>query len=153
MAEEHTGSKNFVSFVINSQWYCVEVSRIKEIILPLPLARIFHAQEYFAGMINLRGTIYTIIDLKNFVSGFKSAINYSNFIIFKESSGNHFGIAVEEMGDYFTIALQKIENVTTNDLSNTDAVNDYITGICKLESQIITILDVSKIYTIALNAE
>jgi len=52
------------AFVVGGEEYVVDIMRIKEIIPPLKITSVPHAPEFIEGVINLRGTIVPVVDLR-----------------------------------------------------------------------------------------
>lgn len=57
--------KKFVAFRLGSEHYAVDVQRVQEVFIPSSITSIPQTQQFVAGVINFRGVIVTVIDLKN----------------------------------------------------------------------------------------
>lgn len=87
----------FVSFELNKELYCFpisEVSEVKEyqVITPVP-----GQSDYFLGLVNLRGTIIPIYDLRIFLSLEAGEINSDYKILVCDYNGHKFGFIVEKV--------------------------------------------------------
>jgi len=145
--------KHFLSFKINNFDYCIEIVEIKEIIEHIPITKVYHSLDYISGIINLRGQIYSIISLNSLF--YQSICNKSNnkIIILKDTIGNLVGFEIEDLNDIFSINIENIEIYNESDFIENNTINrkDFITGVCKIDSKIYSIVNSHKIFEITLS--
>lgn len=140
--------KQLVTFHIEEHYFGVDILDVKEINSEFQITPIAHAPEEVSGYVNLRGQIYLVVDLR-LPLGLKSSSNKGQkpgdkLVIFKESVADPFGIIVDEIGDVINVSEQQIEKISgaaaeEKKFNHAKDLN-LITGICKLESDLLMII-------------
>lgn len=141
---QHAQIMEFCSFYIGSHFYGVNIHHVKEVNREGTFTQIAHAPPAIRGYVNIRGTIYLVIDMKKVIgleeNDCKSDAN--QVILFKNSVGENFGILVDRIGDVIAVDHQVIERHGNNKAEagaqHTDPA--LINGTCKLPSGLMTIL-------------
>ncbi|NLV20452.1 MAG: chemotaxis protein CheW [Syntrophomonadaceae bacterium] len=123
--------------------YAIPISNVQEIIpMPVP-TRLPQVPDFIEGIINLRGKIIPIIDLKKrFALGETTAAQDRRSIII-DMEGQIIGIIVDEVNEVLRLSADRIEAPPAA-ISGITA--EYLTGVGKLEDRLLIILDVNKIF-------
>lgn len=132
----------YVTFGIGDEVYGVPVMKVQEITGMTEITRIPDSAEFMKGMINLRGRVVPVIDMR---LKFKmSEKKYDDFtvIIIIEVNDNLIGMIVDTVSDVAGIPDDSIQD--TGDFSTTIST-EYITGIANVDDQLIIILDSNRI--------
>ncbi len=134
-------SLQLIAFSIGEQTYGVEITTVREIrawngATPLPNTR-----EYVRGVINLRGTIVPIFDLRaRFGEGQTSATK--NHVVVVMSVGEKWvGILVDAVSDILTIDKNDIHAVPEGNGGDTELLN----GIVTHESRMVGLIDLQAV--------
>lgn len=153
-------SHKFSTFYLNDQLFGIDILMIREINKQLDLTVVPHAPDFICGLVNLRGQIVTIIDLKNRLGLGQCEITQSshNIILKTESElspirtmtqrhdlasiQDKVGLLVDEVGDVITVEADEIESPPAN-MGPIDG--KYISGVAKLNDSLMVILSGSKI--------
>jgi purine-binding chemotaxis protein CheW len=97
--------------------------------------------EYAKGVVNLRGNIIPIIDIRLRLKKEEIVGNGRKCIIITKINDSNLGFIVDSVSD--------VLNINNDDISNpkigSDYVNTYITGMAKLNDKIILLMDLNKI--------
>jgi len=137
-----TGDKTiqFSSFYLADSLFGVDIQNIKEINDETNFTRIRHANSEVRGYVNIRGQIYLIFDLRKML-GFEPAEvdRNSKIILFKPHVGSSFGVLIDRIGDVIEVTESSIEERT--EVSCSGDKRQLVTGTCKLETELLTILD------------
>ena len=117
-----------VGFKLNSEEYALEIENVQEIIKKVKTTRVPRAKAYVNGVINLRGIVVPIIDLKNrFAMHFEKYDDNQRIIILKVN-GISAGIMVDSVSEVIevdeTLILPNPKQV------NNDINSDYLKGVC-----------------------
>jgi purine-binding chemotaxis protein CheW len=133
--------KQFIVFRLENEEYGIDIQKVTTIENIKPMTRVPKAPEYFRGVINLRGDIIPIIDLRLKFNLKKTAETEDSRIIFILSEETSFGIIVDKVEEVLQLKWDSIESVAnfTNDLSM-----DYLLGVGKVEDRIVTLLKIEK---------
>ncbi|MDQ2085871.1 chemotaxis protein CheW [Herbivorax sp. ANBcel31] len=135
-------NRQFVVFKLGNEDYGLDIQKVTTIEKMLPATRVPKTPHYIKGVVNLRGEIIPVMDIRA-KFGFESleATEETRIIILqlKEIS---FGVIVDEIDEVLQLKEEAIESVSnfTNDLSL-----DYILGVGKVGDRIITLLNFEKL--------
>jgi len=125
-------SMQLIAFMIGEQVYGVEITTVREIrawdgATPLP-----NTQEFVRGVINLRGTIVPIFDLRaRFGDGITNTTK--NHVVVVMSVGEKWvGVLVDAVSDILTISKKDIHKVPEGDHMDSELLNGIITHDSKM---------------------
>lgn len=130
-----------VIFGLGNEEYGVDISHLREIIRIVDITRIPKLPDCIEGVINLRGQITTVVDLRKRFD-MDSTIRDSTRIIIVDLKGESMGMIVDSVSEVKTISRDKIDSVPS--LKDT-RTREYLKGICTLHERIIILLDHEKI--------
>lgn len=137
MAEE----RQLVVFSLLNEDYGIDIYKVQEIIQYRDITFVPKAPFFVRGVINLRGKIIPVIDLKERFSLQEKEITSDTRIIVVEISSQTVGLIVDSVTEVLRIPKDNIEPpppVTTIGA-------DFIEGVGKLDERLIIILDIDKI--------
>lgn len=116
----------FLSFSVSSETFGIELVHVHEILRPVFITRIPNVEEYILGVVNLRGEIIPIIDLKKkFDQGF-TAVSKNTRIIVLEYNTKRFGLIVEEVNQVIKILKNTITSINDHLSSSFNHMIDYV---------------------------
>ena len=138
-------SLQLVSFVIGKEQFGVDILMVQEIIRMAPITPIPNAPEFIEGVINLRGHIIPVIDLRKRLrlppAGDGHRENTRILII--DIQDRVTGFIVDSVSEVLKIQAQAIE--PPPEIVMAGLKSQYIFGVCKLEERLLILLDFSKI--------
>jgi purine-binding chemotaxis protein CheW len=140
----------YLTFTLGAEDYGVDILRVQEIRGWHPVTRVPNAPAYLLGVLNLRGTIVPIIDMRMRFNLEKVEYNPVTVIIVlsvKTESGQHvFGIVVDGVSDVLDVTAADIK--ATPDFGA--AVNtDFISGLATKSERMVMLLDIDKLLSSA----
>lgn len=139
--EEDTQKDKFLTFCIGSEAYAIEIRYVTEIIGIQPVTEVPELPEYIRGIINLRGKIIPVMDVRiRFKKPFRE-YNDRTCIIVVDIGAVSIGFIVDTVSE--VILIPDTEIVDPPDMSK--AGNRYIKGIGKVGSEVKLILDCHKL--------
>jgi len=144
--------KQFVVFRVGNHEFGVDIHQTREIITVDQLTFLPETPDFISGVINLRGEIVPVIDLQkrlNLDDSFQEE-QLENKIIITEVNDNLIGIKVKDVKEI--IRLQETEVESPPEIVK-NIKKDYITGVGKLEKQLIIFLNLDKILSVQEVAE
>ena len=149
MAENSTNSsteQQLVVFDLAHEAYGVDIGTVREIIRMQDVTSVPHRPDYVSGVINLRGRITPVVDLRKRFNLPETEISRENRIVVVDIDGQDIGMIVDAVTEVLRISSDQIEPP-----SNMIAAggSDYIVGIAKLESQLVLLLDLERVLTSA----
>ncbi|MEN6441612.1 MAG: chemotaxis protein CheW [Syntrophobacter sp.] len=144
--EELQQVRQLVSFRIGGEEFGVDILMVQEIIRLTTITPIPNASTAILGMINLRGRIIPIVDLRWYLQLNKaepSATDRKTRILIVELGGHVTGFVVDSVSEVMKVPVGEIEpapNLVTSSVSSA-----YINGVIKLPGRLIILLDFTQI--------
>ena len=143
-ADAIVAAKKFVTFKLGTEEFGVDVMQIREISGMVDITRVPRATSYVDGVINLRGRITPIINLRKRFGFEPKEPGPSTRIVIAELDEHLIGIIVDEVTDVLGIAMENID--PTPELVTTEVSKEYLKGIGKVgEKRLIILLDMNKV--------
>ncbi len=139
---EDTQKGKFLTFAIGEECYGIEISYVTEIIGIQPITAVPEVPRYVKGIINLRGKIIPVIDIR--LKFRKEAVPYDDrtCIVVVDIEELSVGLIVDNVAEVIDIPD---ENIVLPPDSKTGFHNRYIKGIGKVEDDVKLLLDCNKI--------
>jgi purine-binding chemotaxis protein CheW len=136
-AEEDTQSGRFLTFKVEKEYYGIEIKYVVEIINIMPITKVPGLPGYIKGIINLRGRIIPVMDVRLRFN--LDAIEYNDrtCIVVVLIDGMDIGLIVDGVSDVTTIPETDI--LPPPEISK--AANRFINGIGKAPDGVILLLD------------
>jgi purine-binding chemotaxis protein CheW len=138
MHENSDGNRQYITFLANGQEFAANIMTIREIrgwtdTTPLP-----HVPDYVRGVINLRGMVLPVVDLKARLGLGMTDATAKHVIMVVNAGSRSIGVLVDAVSDIITVADADIQVPP----GLVDAVRDmYINGIAVLDGRMVTILE------------
>ncbi len=137
-----SGELQLVVFKLNSEEYGVPVQNVQEIIRMTEITTIPKTPAHVTGVINRRGDIIPIVDLKNFFELGSSETDEDSRIVVVEVGQEILGVIVDHVSEVLRLSTEAIEPPPR--LSEKPEAA-YFTGIGKLDQRLLMLLDLQKI--------
>ena len=131
-----------VIFRLNREWYGVEMVKVKEVVKVGRITYLPSCPEHIAGIVNLRGYILSVTDLKPLLGLTHEESTERTRIIAIESGIFETGFLVDEVVESIEVPLRKIEPVL---LILPAERAKYLEGQCKVNEKLIAIVNVEKV--------
>lgn len=133
------GPQQLVIFRLGKEEYGFEISVVKEIRDVEQIAKVHRSPTYIEGVMNLRGKLVTVIDLRRRLALEAKAPDELTKIIVVDAPDAPVGFLVDEVKEVAWVTPDKIEKAPEIIASGIEA--DYVTGIAKMGDRLITIVD------------
>ncbi|MBL7158761.1 MAG: purine-binding chemotaxis protein CheW [Candidatus Omnitrophica bacterium] len=129
-------------FSLGGENYCVGIADTKEVIRPPDITRVPMAPEFVVGIINLRGEIISILDIRHFFGLSVKEKTKDMRVIISDVTGSAIGIMADEVKD--TIEIE--ESVIQPPISTLKGrLAEYTKGQTRVGKDILILLDLGKI--------
>ncbi|MBI1389522.1 MAG: chemotaxis protein CheW [bacterium] len=145
MAEQSTHDiqiNQFVSFVLHGEEYGVPILCVQEIIRYETLTRVPQSPIFVDGVLNLRGQVIPVINLRRKFGLPEQEIDKATRIVVVEVGGRVMGIVVDEVSEVLQV---NPEDVSPAPPMGTQLKTDFITGMAKMNESLVILLDIDKI--------
>lgn len=133
-----------VSFNLGEEEFGIDILIVKEIIRIIDVTRVPNAPSYVEGVINLRGKVVPIIDLRRRLDMPENELTKSTRIIVVDLDSKVIGFIVDQVNEVLRINKSITENPPPM-ASNIES--EFITSIGKLEDRLLILLDLEKVIT------
>ncbi len=131
-----------VSFKIGKEEFGVDILKVQEIIKIISITKVPNSPHFVEGVINLRGRVIPIIDLRVRLGLDKIAHTNDTRIVVVELGGKTVGFIVDEVNEVLRIS-KSITEAPPELVTGVDS--EYITAVGKLEDRILILLDLDKV--------
>ncbi len=131
-----------VSFKIGNEEFGVDILSVREINRLTQITKLPNAPDFFEGVINLRGKIIPVIDLRVKLGMIKKDFGDTTRIIVVEIKGRTIGFIVDEVKEVLRIPIEIAEPAPDFLIRKN---GEYITAIARLEDRLLILLDLEKI--------
>jgi purine-binding chemotaxis protein CheW len=145
-----SAKQRYSTFFLNGSCFGVHVEKVQEVmefqnITPIPLA-----PPVLPGIINLRGQILTTFDLKTRLNLSSAGSDAPPMMMVIQTSEGPMNLLVDKIGPVLDVDTDLFEDPTE---TLKPAVRAVTTHVCKLEAQLLLVLDTEKIIRIPADAE
>jgi len=135
-------SSQFVTFALGEQTYGVSILKLNEIIAYQKLTTLPNLPVFIKGVLNLRGSVIPVIDLRERFNMEPKAYDQLTVIIVLEISGQTMSVIVDSVSDVITLQSDAIK---PRPHFSTGISTDFIQGMGVKDDKFIIILDVEKV--------
>jgi purine-binding chemotaxis protein CheW len=143
----HAAAGKYLTFVLGRESYGIEVLKIREIIRLVDITAVPQMPEYIKGVINLRGKIIPVVDLRlKFGLGVGETTERTCIVVVQVrlAAGNNLqmGLIVDGVEEVMNIAKGDIED-TPDFGAKVDT--EYLLGMAKVKGKVTSLLDIDRV--------
>jgi purine-binding chemotaxis protein CheW len=131
-----------IVFRLDREWYGVEIAKTKRVINVGKITYLPSCPEHIAGIVNLRGRILSVTDLKTIFGLPHEKLDEKIRLIVIESGPLETGLLVDEVVESIEVPVSRIE-LTLPTLPAEGA--KYIQGQCRVDEKLIALINVEKV--------
>lgn len=145
--KELVNGAQYLSFTLDNEEYGVDILRVQEIRSWEPVSRIPNVPHYEKGVVNLRGSIVPIIDLRE-----KLGIKFTEYtpltvVVVLQATDNNkktrtMGVVVDSVSDVINLDKTKIQDAPD---FGAKVSNEFINGLVSVNERMVILLDVDKL--------
>lgn len=144
LSSDHSTEKQAVVIKIDEGFYVIDIMKIKEIIKPLRLTVIPKAPAFIEGVINLRGVVIPVIDMRKRFELPKLEPTSKTRIVIVSIDRKIVGLIVDEVREVIKINMKEVKPPPRM----LEGVNtDFIFGVCKYKEDLLMILKLNNLLT------
>lgn len=134
--------KKVIVFELSNKEYAIEIDVVQGIERVMAITRVPRTPSYVKGVINLRGVITPVIDLRERFDHERKEMDDESRVIIVSLESYDVGLIVDAANDIIDIPIRSIE-------SQPEVVggveSDFIAGIAKIEQRLLVILDLATV--------
>jgi purine-binding chemotaxis protein CheW len=137
-----SGVLEYLTFTLGNEEYAMDILKVQEIRGYDPVTRIANAPDFIKGIINLRGVIVPIIDMR--VKFGLERVTYDEFtvVIIINLLGRVIGMVVDGVSDVVTLVPDQIRPAPE---FGSGTQSEYITGIGTVNGQMLILTDIERL--------
>jgi purine-binding chemotaxis protein CheW len=134
--------QEFLTFTLGSEEYGIEILKVQEIRSYEQVTKIANSPDFIKGVVNLRGTIVPIVDMR--IKFNLGNADYTEFtvVIILNIAGRVVGMVVDSVSDVIALTHEQIRPAP--DFSSTLDVA-YITGLGTVEKRMLILVDIERL--------
>jgi len=131
-----------VTFTLGTEEYAVNILKVQEINRMTEIAKVPNAPTYVEGVINLRGRVIPVVNLRERFSMTEKERDAQSRIMIMDIQGLTIGLVVDSVSEVLRIPASTVDPTPA---MATAMSTEFITGIAKLEDRLIILLDLDKL--------
>jgi len=142
VAQDALGAQEFLTFTLGEEEYAIDILRVQEIRGYDAVTRIANTPHFIKGVINLRGTIVPIVDLR--LKFNLSDVTYSEFtvVIILSVAERVIGIVVDSVSDVITLSAEQVKPAPQ---FSSSVEGDHLKGIGTVDDRMLIIIDIERL--------
>lgn len=125
-----------ILFKLNQQHYLISAEKVEEVVDTIAITPVPLAPNWVEGLINLRGTVITVVNLATLIDVADSSIN-KNILVLNDN-GNRKGFLIEEVMEVLEVEDNQIQLTSNNQAA-------HFVGVVPLEDMVANIIDVNQL--------
>jgi purine-binding chemotaxis protein CheW len=135
----------YVTAMIGGQLFGLPISRVQDVFIPERLTRVPLASSDVAGVLNLRGRIVTMINMRSRLGLPKRDTGRPRMAIGVDLKGESYGLLIDTVGEVLKLADDSRE---VNPVNLDPRMAKMAAGIHRLDGQLMVVLDVDRVLEI-----
>ncbi|HYH23227.1 MAG TPA: chemotaxis protein CheW [Azospirillum sp.] len=144
-ANANAHEEQYVTFTVGNEEYGVNILSVREIRGWTPESRLPNLPDYVRGVINLRGIIIPIFDLRARFGGGATEVTKRHVVVVIQIGERTRGILVDAISDILAIGHDEIKPPPDVDSGMVDA--EYLSGLYTADHRMVTLLNVEKLFS------
>jgi purine-binding chemotaxis protein CheW len=136
------GAREYLTFRLDQEEYGIDILKVQEIRGYEPPTRIANAPNFIKGVVNLRGTIVPIVDMRLKFNCSKTEYDSFTVVIILNLRARIVGIVVDSVSDVMELPADSLKSAP-----DVDSVigNDSVLGLGSLGDRMLILLDIEKL--------
>ncbi len=127
--QSHQQTRKFLEITLGNDLYALELSQVKEVIPMTKITPVAGAPSHILGLVDLRGTVLTLIDVRKKFGIKPNEDTFENGIVIFSFDGKLVGMVIDSIRNVINVSSSIISPVPDSDNSG-----KYLHGIIKRES-------------------
>jgi len=139
--DQRTHAGKYLTFFLGNEEYGLKILTVHEIIGMMPVTRVPRTPDFIRGVINLRGKVIAVVDLR-IRFGMEVVETQDVCIIVVQVRGIQMGIVVDRVSEVVNIAPEEIEPPPSFGF---DVPTDFLLGLGKSQGRVKLLLDIDNV--------
>lgn len=134
--------REFLTFVLGEEHYALDIMAVKEIRGYEPVTRIANAPGFIKGVLNLRGDIVPIVDLRMKFNVGEASYTEFTIVIMLNVEGRIVGVVVDGVSDVIALAEEEVRPPPEFGVAFD---SQYLVGLATIDEQLVILVDIEKL--------
>lgn len=150
ISHDYVDKEQFIGLIVHHDEFLFPLAHVEEIIMPPKLTFVPYSRRQIEGVINLRGTIIPVINLRRILGHPRTGFSSETRIIILHNEGLRIGIIV----DRITLVQALLpEEISQEGLQNFQRTAEILAGLSVKQEKVKGILDMMKIFSLVMAEE
>ena len=137
-----TAVQEFLAFKLGSEEYGIDILKVQEIRGYEAVTRIANAPEFIKGVINLRGIIIPVVDMRIKFNLGEPVYDQFTVVIILNINGRVVGMVVDSVSDVTTLAPEQVKQAPE---MGTAFSTEYMIGLGTIEERMLILVDIDRL--------
>ncbi len=134
----------WVTFTLHNEFYGMNVMQVKEVLRHTHIAPVPGSAEYILGILNLRGNVVTVVDMRRCFHVEESPISEQSRIIIAEIDKQVFGVLVDSVQEVVYLQDEDIDRPTTIN----DEKQRFVQGLVNHQERLLILVELNKLISV-----
>jgi purine-binding chemotaxis protein CheW len=139
-------STEYVTAVVGEQLFGLPIARVQDVFKPDRMTKVPLSSQEIAGILNLRGRIVTVIDMRCRLGMAEHESAQPPMAIGIECRGESYGLLIDRIGEVMRLPDSMREN---NPVNLDPRLAQVSTGVIRLDSQLLVVLDIDRVLLVS----
>src|SRR5579872_4322591 len=145
---EITDTRQYLTFRLGGEIFAIDVAKVREVLDFTTITKIPRTPEFMSGVINLRGNVVPVVDLRLCFEMSKTEKTVNTCIVVVEMLVDGESTVIGALADSVEEVIDlEPENIQPPPRIGTKVRTDFIKGMGKRDSQLIMILDIDRVFS------
>lgn len=146
--DDQTGSLQFLTFMLADEVFALEITKVREVLEFTSVTKVPRVPEFMRGVINLRGSVVPVMDLRLKFGMTKTEKTVNTCVIIVEVEIGDEQIQLGAMADSVKEVMDlEVANIEPPPKIGTRLNTDFMKGMGKLNEEFVMILDINKVFS------
>jgi purine-binding chemotaxis protein CheW len=136
-------TRQYVAFRLGREEYAFDISSVREIFPTQDITRVHRSPRHIEGVMNLRGKLVTVVDLRRRFRLEPKTPDENSRIIVVDATDAPVGFIVDEVTEVIRLPPESVEPVP--EYVAQEIESEYVAGIAKIDERLITVIDPLKV--------
>ncbi|UFZ01787.1 chemotaxis protein CheW [Bradyrhizobium ontarionense] len=138
-------ASEFVTAVIGGQLFGLPISRVQDVFMPERVTRVPLSSAEIAGVLNLRGRIVTVVDMRARLGLERFGESKPPMAVGVDLRGESYGLLIDQIGEVLRLPEESREE---NPVNLDPRMAKFAGGVHRLDGQLMVVLDVDRVLDI-----
>lgn len=145
-AGSEAAGNEFLAFTLGKEEYGIDILKVQEIRGYEPVTRIANTPDYIKGVMNLRGIIVPVVDMRIKFNLGEPSYDQFTVVIILNVAGRVVGVVVDSVSDVTTLSSEQIRSAPEMGAA---LDTDYIIGLGTLGERMLILVDIDRLMSSA----